>query len=88
MVTTTFSLLMSEVFQSFNLRDGLIESHNILASTLQYGKIFQHIHEVEQHIFICEVRISKCEGGTLLQVCLYVYVECFLSSLTDDVVCT
>ena len=86
MVTTTsplfsflsIGLLMLEFFQSFNMRYGFIESPDILAFSLQYGRIWKPINDVEQYIFIIEVTILKREGGKLLQVCVCVYVECLL----------
>ena len=62
---------MPEVYQTFSLRDGFINSPDLLAFQLRPGPILQPIQEVEQHIFICEVVNLKRGSGELLRICVY-----------------
>ena len=52
-----------EVCQRFGLRDGFTDSPDLSAFQLRPSPTLQPIHEMEQHIFICEVGNLKCEWG-------------------------
>ena len=98
MVMTTSHLLSSgsvrifvpKVCQSFSLRDGFINSSDLSAFLLRPGPILQPIYEVEQYIFIRDVRNMKREGGELFHLrpntSLLVQFPKLTLDLVDDVI--
>lgn len=61
-------LVMPKVHGGFCLCDCFINSFNLSAFQLCLDPNLQSIHEMELHIFICEVENLKCEGSELLYV--------------------
>ena len=64
-------LLLPEVCQGFDLRDGFINSPDLSPLQLRSCPTLQPIHEVEQHIFIHEVGNLKRKGCELPHIRMY-----------------